>query len=181
MLGYGVYTGYRRDNGIRDMGYRIRKVSLSLYAMAVEDDQCSQDAGAGGRDTNAGAMDANAGAGAGEEAIATHRAIPLCGRNAFAAGKPMGGCARVVCVIRVATGTALGAKGLHAREPCGGRDCRAMLTGSGTKGKDTAAGGLGCRKDIGVANCAAWTIGPTAGRAIPTLFCSCCEAQNGNR
>ena len=64
MLGYGVYTGYRRDNGIRDMGYRTRKVSLSLYTMAVEDDQCSQDAGAGGRDTNAGAMDANAGAGA---------------------------------------------------------------------------------------------------------------------
>ena len=30
---------YRRDNGIRDMGYRIRKVSLSLYAMAIEDDR----------------------------------------------------------------------------------------------------------------------------------------------
>ena len=178
MLGYGVYTGYRRDNGIPDpkgIPFTVR------YTMAVEDDQCSQDAGAGGRGTNAGAMDANAGAGAGDEAIATHRAIPLCGRNAFAAGKPIGGCARDVCVIRVATGTALGAKGLHAREPCGGRYCRAMLTGSGIKGKDTAAGGLGCRKDIGVANCAAWTIGPTAGRAIPTLFCSCCEAQNGNR
>ena len=121
-------------------------------------------------------MDANAGAGAGEEAIATHLAIPLCGRNAFAAGKPMGGCARVVCVIRVATGTALGAKGLHAREPCGGRDCSAVLTGSGKKGKGTAAEGLGCRKGIG----AAWRIGPT-GQAIPTLFCSCCEAQNGNQ
>ena len=130
------------------------------------------------RGTNPGAMDANPGASAGEEPIATNGAS---GRNAFAAGKPMGGFARVVCVIRVAIGIALGAKGLHAREPCGGRDCRAMLTGSGIKGKDTAAGGLGCRKDIGVANCAAWTIGPTAGRAIPTLFCSCCEAQNGNR
>jgi hypothetical protein len=160
----------------------IVSIPLSLYAMAVEDDRCSQDAGAGGRGINAGAMDANAGAGAGEEPIATHRAIPLWGRNAFAAGKPIGGCARVDCVIRVAICIALGAKGLHAREPCGGRDCRAVLTGSGKKEKDTAAGGLGCRKDIGkFGNCAAWTIGPTAGRAIPTLFCNCCGAQNGNR
>ena len=132
--------------------------------------------------TNPGAMQANAGACAKEEPIATHGAS---GRNAFAAGKPIGGFARVVCVVRVAIGIALGAKGLHAREPCGGRDCRAVLTGSGKKGKGTAAGGLGSRKDIGgfarVANCAAWRRGPTAGRAIPTLFCNCCGAQNGNR
>ena len=126
------------------------------------------------RGTNPGAMDANPGASAGEEPIATNGAG---GRNAFAAGKPMGGFARVVCVIRVAIGIALGAKGLHAREPCGGRDCSAVLTGSGKKGKGTAAGGLGCRKGIG----AAWRIGPTAGQAIPTLFCSCCGAQNSNQ
>lgn len=84
------------------------------------------------------------GAGAGGGASATHRAIPLCGRNAFAAGKPIGACARGVCVIGVAIGIALGAKGFHAREPCGGRECRAVLTGSGKNGKDTPAAGLGC-------------------------------------
>jgi hypothetical protein len=84
-------------------------------------------------------------AGAGAAPSATHRAIPLCGRNAFTPGKPIGACARGVCVIGVAIGIALWAKGFHAREPCGGRDCRAVLTGSGKKGKDTPAAGLCCR------------------------------------